>query len=200
MSRSFLSAICLSTLVSGTAWAQDRTDAVQDRRHVPTHEFTIWGGTLPVDAFTKGVTVSGAYTVHFSDLFAWEAVQFTYSFPFDTPLKGQLEALPQPVAPTPFEVTEFYGTSNFVFTPFYGKSTVMNDSLIRHEFSLLAGGGVGRMTLSTRAVANYGATFRLFAGKSVSFRLDTRHVMLIGPQDVQHELWLGLGIGLGVGG
>ena len=45
--------------------------AVQNRRYGSVHEITAFFGVLPLDAFTKGITLSGAYTIHFSELVAW---------------------------------------------------------------------------------------------------------------------------------
>ena len=75
--------------------------AVQNRRYTQTHEFSAFVGHLPMDAFTKGVTASGSYTLHFNDLFAWEVAQFFYSFDVDTDLENELLAFD--LKPTPFE-------------------------------------------------------------------------------------------------
>jgi hypothetical protein len=89
--------------------------AVQNRLHTMTHEFSAWVGTLPLDAFKKGLTFSGSYTLHFTDLLAWEIGQFTYSHGIETDLNAELENLS--IGPTPFEVVRYYVTSNLMLKP-----------------------------------------------------------------------------------
>ncbi len=174
--------------------------AVQNRLYSMRHELTLAVGLLPMDAFTKGLTVSGGYTLHFDTSFAWEIAQFFYSFPVDTGLKGDLDAFD--LRPTPFEVLEMYLTSNFVWTPVYWKGAFLNDSLVHGEILLTAGGGYGWFTRSSRPTVNYGVGFRLFLTRALSARLDVRHMMFFtydasNGLGLHNELWLGLGASLG---
>ncbi len=189
--------------VSWAADAEDQgpsTHAVQNRKHTMLHEYSVFTGLLPMDAFRKGVTFSGAYSLHFSDLIGWEVAQFTYSVGFDTRLQEELANLPQPVGTTPFETVRYYGTSNFVFKPIYGKLAVLNRALIYQELYFVAGGGVGWLTITTRPVVDIGLGTRIYAGKHVSVRLDARDYMFIAGDDLQNEVWLALGLSLGLGG
>lgn len=198
--------ICLTlSLIPPTALAETEGGneelsslAVQNRQHTQIHEVGIGGGLLPIDAFTKGLTISGGYTVHFNDLLAWEIGQFTYSFGVDTSLKDELKTAYQ-LVPTQFEVVKFFVTSNVMFKPLYGKLAVLNRALIYGEIFFVAGGGWGRLTRTDRAIADFGAGIRLFAGRYVSFRLDVRDYMFITRGDVKSELWLGLAICVGLG-
>ena len=54
--------------------------AVQNRRYAQRHEFDAHFGVLPLDAFTKGLTLSGSYTFHPTNLFAWEVLHGLKSF------------------------------------------------------------------------------------------------------------------------
>lgn len=173
------------------------TLAVQNRQHMMIHEFGVAVGTLPIDAFTKGLTFTGAYTVHFTDLVAWEIGQFTWSYHVDTALRDELEQYD--VEPTQFETVKLFATSSLIFKPLYGKLAVMNRGLVFAEVFLLAGGGWGRLSITDRAVANVGAGLRIYAGKFASFRVDVRDYMFITGGDVQSELWLGFGVCLGLG-
>ena len=172
--------------------------AVQNREHTMIHEIGAAVGILPIDAFTKGLTVTGAYTVHFTDLIAWEIGQFTYSYGIDTDLKDELRTA-LAVEPTPFEVVKFFVTSNLLFKPLYGKLAVLNRMLIFGEIFFSAGGGWGRLSITDRGIADFGAGLRMYAGKYVSFRLDVRDYIFITSGDAKHELWLGLAICLGLG-
>ena len=173
------------------------TLAVQNRIHSMRHEVGAAIGTLPIDAFTKGLTFTGAYTIHFNDLIAWEVGQFTYSYHIDTNLKEELKE--HSVETTDFEVVNFFVTTNLIVKPFYGKLAFLNRALIYGEIFFAVGAGWGRLTLTDRAVADFGAGIRLYAGKYVSFRVDVRDYMFIAGGDVQSELWLGGSVCLGLG-
>lgn len=148
---------------------------VQNRRHDPTHEFSAMIGVLPLDAFTKGLTVGGAYTLHFTELLAWEVVQFNYSFHFDTDLKADLAAFD--VGPTPFEVLDYYASSNLVFKPVYWKGSLLNSGLVRGELYAVLGGAFGAFTRSNRGGADIGGGVRLFTSDYVSWRFDARYFL-----------------------
>ncbi|MEO1273406.1 MAG: hypothetical protein AAFX99_35420, partial [Myxococcota bacterium] len=55
---------------------------VQNRKNLGTHELSVGFGVLALDAFTKGITASGSYTIHFNEIIGWEVAQFVYSFQF----------------------------------------------------------------------------------------------------------------------
>ena len=173
------------------------TLAVQNRLYSIRHEFTGWVGTLPLDAFKKGLTFTGAYTLHFNDVVAWEVGQFTYSYVIETKLNDDLENLTQPATHTPFEWVKYYGTSSFLFKPIYMKMAVLNSHVVFGELFLLAGGGFGKMTITKRPVANYGGGARVYIGKYFSVRLDVRNYMFLNKDDIQNELWVALGASIG---
>lgn len=173
--------------------------AVQNRRYDQTHELNLHVGVLPLDAFTKGLTVSASYTMHLSNLWGWEVVHGMYSFHLDTALKAELEQLA--VAPTPFEVLDWLVTTNLAFKPIYWKGSLLNRNVIHGEISFLLGGGFARFSRSSRAVIDVGMALRIFATELLSLRLDVRHHMFL--QDIpftggglDHELWIGLALGL----
>lgn len=172
------------------------TLAVQNRTYSMRHEFVGWFGVLPMDAFTKGMTFSGGYTLHFNDVLAWEVGQFTYSYHVDTNLNDDLENLEQPAAPTPFEVVKYYATSSIVFKPIYVKMAVLNSRVVWGEFFVLAGGGYGKLTITQRPVIDYGGGARLYIGEYFSVRLDVRNNMFLNKEDVLNELWVALGASL----
>lgn len=173
---------------------------VQNRQFIQRHEITGAVGALPLDAFTKGLTVSAGYTLHFSELMAWEVAQFHYSFHLDTRLRGQLEALQ--IFPSPFEVLNYYVTSNAVFKPLYWKGSWLNDSLQHGELFLTVGGAYGWFTRSVRPGMSLGAGLRFFAGERVSFRFDLRYLLFPDDQFLQDlsfkdEIAVGIGTSLG---
>ncbi len=172
--------------------------AVQNRQYFGHHELNLSVGVLPVDAFTKGVTLSGSYTLHFDEAFGWEIVQLTHSFPIDSGLKDDLAAFD--LQPTPFEVLETFITSSFVFKPIYWKGAILDDTLVRGEMMLLFGAGYGWYTRSTRPGFDAGLAVRLFFSQLVSMRLDVRYLAFLTIEaddalDAANELWIGLSLG-----
>lgn len=198
MSASLLLA-ALGLTASATAEAKDSARslgsvAVQNRLYSQTHEFTAWIGTLPLDAFTKGLTGSVGYTLHFNDSIAWEVGQFTYSYGIDTQLNEDLDALN--VGPTPFERVQYFASSNVMFKPMYGKQAVLNRGLVYQETFLTAGFAYGWLTLTQRPGVGVGVGTRIYGGKNFSVRVDIRDYVFFGPDGRQNELWLALGTSL----
>jgi len=201
--RHCIAAIVLGGLLglAGPARADEPTAlAIQNRKHTMRHEYTLWVGVLPLDAFTKGLTFSGGYTVHISDLVAWEVGHFTYSVGIDTRLADELAALSQPIGPTPFEIVDYYATSSFVLKPLYGKMAALNRGVVHQELLLQVGAGVGWMTLSTRPVIEGGVAWRLFLDRHTSLRFDLRDAVFLARGDAHNELWLGAGLSVSFGG
>src|SRR5262245_38365371 len=56
-----------------------RVIAVEARPYRMVHEFSVSAGILPINALYTGFTLGGAYTLHLSDIWAWEAIDFHYS-------------------------------------------------------------------------------------------------------------------------
>jgi outer membrane beta-barrel protein len=179
---------------------------IQNRKFKMAHEFTIEGGTLPLDAFFKGVTLSGRYTLHFDDFSAWEIAAGTYSFNLDTGLKDQLinnfgvqaEALP-----TLLLVVD----SNYVMKPFYGKLALFNRTLLYAELFLVGGATVTYWSDgSFRPGPDFGAGMRFFVTEWFSVRADIRHAVvfngapIIDPNStIDGVLYLGAGASFNVG-
>jgi len=195
-----LAGALLVLCVAVTAHAEDEKAprnyaamAVQNRLYSYTHEFTLAAGILPIDAFTKGITASFMYTLHFTDALAWEIVDFTYAMHANTSLRKDLLAFG--LKPTPFEVVDSYVTTNFVFKPVYWKGTWLNGALIHGEFLLVAGGGYAWLTSSRRPTVDFGAGVRVFVSQHFSLRLDARPTFYIVTDGwgVKEELWIGLG-------
>ncbi len=204
---------CLVVAAPSVAHAEDRGQTgkfeeggrsyssvvVQNRRFNPDHEFTLFLGLLPLDAFTKGMTLGGAYTLHFNELLAWEVLQFDYSFHYNTSLKSDLKALD--VGPTPFEVLNYYATSNLMFKPVYWKGSLLNTGLIRGELYGVVGGAFGSYTRSNRGGVDVGGGVRLFNSQLLSFRFDLRYFMffndtILSNFSFEDELAINLGASL----
>jgi outer membrane beta-barrel protein len=195
-----LGALTMS-LSTGAASAQDFEEggklyAVQNRKHLATHEFTLGVGTLPIDAFVKGITFNAAYTLHFNDLWAWEIGSFTYSLNVDTSLRRQLTDNFN-VSPTRFPELQLFGGSNLVWKPLYGKLAYLNDSLVYAELYLTAGVAVANyVNAGVHVGLNAGIGLRIYLSKAFSVRLDIRDYQFANAstfQDFPNALWLQLG-------
>jgi outer membrane beta-barrel protein len=152
---------------------------IQEREFNMAHEFTMSTGTLPLDAFKKGVAFTGRYTLHFDDFNAWEILGVTYSANLDSGLSDiladrfavQAEALPELV---------LVADSNYVAKPFYGKFALFNSVIIYQEL-ILAGG----LTTSYwndgsfRPGPDVGAAVRFFIFDWMSLRFDIRHALVM---------------------
>jgi outer membrane beta-barrel protein len=179
---------------------------IQNRKFKMAHEFTLEGGTLPLDAFVKGVTATGRYTLHFDDFNAWEIAAGTYSLNIDTGLKQQLidnfgvqpEALP---------AVQVVIDSNYVMKPFYGKLALFNRTLLYSELFLLGGATVTYWSDgSFRPGPDIGAGIRFFVAEWFSIRADIRHALIFNGIPFVDEqgtidgiLYLGLGASFNVG-
>lgn len=179
---------------------------IQNRKFKMAHEFTLQLGTQPLDAFVKGVTISGRYTLHFDDFNAWEIAAATYAFNIDTGLKDQLinnfgvqaEALP---------TLQLVLDSNYVMKPFYGKLALFNRTLLYAELFLVAGVTVTAWSDgSFRPGPDFGGGLRFFVTEWFSIRTDIRHavvfnsVPIIDPNaTIDGVLYLGAGASFNVG-
>ncbi len=159
--------------------------AVQERAFRMNHELSLGIGVLPLDAFYKGYTAQVAYTFHFTDTFAWQIGRFAYSYNVDTGLKSQL-LTQYGVLPTAFSEVQWIAGSDIVWSPFYGKWSFLNRSVIHFEGFFLIGVSVLDLTNQTgvpfKPGLNVGLGARVFSSKHVSFRLDvTDNVVFVNP-------------------
>lgn len=153
---------------------------IQNRRFKMAHEFTLEGGTLPLDAFVKGVTLSGRYTLHFDDFSAWEIAAGTYSFNIDAGLKEQL--LDRfGVQPQSFSTLVLTVDSNYVMKPFYGKLALFNRTLLYAELFGVVGVTASYWSDdSWRPGPDIGVGARFFVTDWFSVRTDLRYAVLFG--------------------
>jgi outer membrane beta-barrel protein len=183
--------------------------AIQNRKHVLRHELAIAIGTLPVDAYYKGLTGTASYTLHVSRSWAWEIFNVGYSKNFWTSLRRDLEEnWRNPASPQVIPEIQIFGDSNLVFKPFYGKLAYLNRSLVYGEFYLAAGPAVAwyntdKDRLSVGADVGFG--FRVHLSPHWSVRLDVRYYRFQSLEKPKYTrgddvLFLQLGIALNVGG
>lgn len=198
--------VLATAAVPGAAHAEEFEEggklfAVQNRKYVMGHEFLIGLGTIPLDAFYKGISGTFAYTYHFSDLWAWEIASGTYSLNVDTNLRDELEQN-FGVRPTRFPELQFIVGSNIVFKPLYGKLAFLNDTLVYTELYLTLGPAVANYENGGVHIGlNVGGGARLYLTKNFSVRFEIRDYQFISAetfQDTENELLLQVGIGLNI--
>jgi outer membrane beta-barrel protein len=145
--------------------------AVQERLFRMNQELSLGIGTLPLDAFTKGIGPQVTYTFHFSDSFAWQIGRGMYSYPAATGLRQQLER-DFGVLPTAFPVVQWMAGSDLIWSPIYGKTSFLNQSVLHFEAYALIGGSLIKTNLAFRPALDLGVGVRLFSSKFISYRLD----------------------------
>ena len=167
---------------------------VQNRRAVPTYEWTLSTGLLPLDAFKKGITAGGSLTIHRNHLWAWEAISAAYSFEYKTALEDELRAFK--LQSTPFERVKVFALSNLVFKPLYWKGSWLNEKMTYGELFFVAGGGYGWLTQTSRPVVDGGFGIKLLHEGQYASRLDVKMLTFFNAEDVHNELWVNFGFSL----
>lgn len=156
-----------------------RIIAVDDRPYRMVHEFSVHAGVLPTDARYVGISLGGSYTLHLSDLWAWEALSFHYSANIDTNLDSELSNR-FGVLPEPQPRLQYLLTSSAVFTPFFGKQAIFNSDVALQGVYLALGGGIANLGGDDQDFflpqVSAGPGVRFFFGQVVSSRLDIRAV------------------------
>jgi outer membrane beta-barrel protein len=186
MNRTLLVGLVATLLAPAAARAgiDDELDsgriiAVDDRPYRLVHEFAVSSGIVPTDAFYVGVSVGGSYTLHLSDIWAWEAVNFQYSANIDTDLESELLDDFE-VQPEQEPRLQYLLTSSAIVTPFFGKQATLNRGIVFQGVHFALGGGVasfgGDDQDSFRPQVQFGPGIRFFLGQVVSARLDLRGI------------------------
>ena len=154
--------------------------AVQERYFRMQAELDLSVGVLPADPYTKGLYAQAAFGYHFSDYIALMG-RFAYAYPLHTSLREQLER-DFGVLPTAFEEVQFFAGGDVMITPFYGKLSVLNKSVVHGEVFFLVGFSVFKYTSALGFAPNLGIGARVFVNRWVSVRLDlTDSVVLRWP-------------------
>jgi outer membrane beta-barrel protein len=153
---------------------------IQEREFKMAHEFTMQSGTLPLDAFEKGIAVTGRYTLHFDDFNAWEIIGVTYNINIDSGLQQILQNDPFHAVPQSLPKLLLVADSNYVATPFYGKFALFNSTIIYQELSLYGGLSLTYWDDgSFEPGPDFGAAIKFFLFDFLSLRFDIRHALVM---------------------
>jgi len=203
---SMLPAVMAAVLLSGSAMARADVSeqggelySIEKRNVLGNHELMFSLGTLPMDAFGKGLTLQGSYSYHFSQLIGWEIISGMWAFNFGTGLKQELKDRFD-VQPTEVGELKWILSSNFIFKPLYGKYALTNDKLFSGEIFFVLGYCLGGFTAAIPSGVDVGVGLRMFLGRYFSVRLDIRDYMFLPEfKSMDNNLYLGLGLGLTFG-
>jgi outer membrane beta-barrel protein len=179
-----------------------RLAAVQARIYHMNHELEFSLVYLPFDAFYQGLGPEVSYTYHFSDRLAWEVIRGYYSFDIQTNLRSQLEQnFPVVLEPTATEQMQYSLSSTLIWSPGYGKFSLLNRSVTQGEAFILIGGTLARLTDTFEPGPTIGVGLRFFISELVSARIDVRYSALIDflTLGLTHVVTLSLGFSLDLG-
>ena len=213
-----LAAVLLAVVDPAPARADSDEDApvfaVQNRKFNLRHEFDVGVGVLPINAFTKGLTASAAYTFHFSPLWAWEIARVAYSFGLATGLREELITVGAADATRKLDFINYFASSTLLLKPLYGKLAFTNRRVVHVEAFFALGAAVAGFTnvadspgliASTsggalRAGFDAGGGFRFFLDENFSLRFDIRDLTFFtSGGSTASELYLGLALALTFG-
>lgn len=171
--------------------------AVQKRQYHLNHELSLSAGYLPLDAFYKGITGNASYTYHFTDHFGWKVARGALAKNLPTDLRRKLER-DFGVLPTEFPEVEWMIGSDLVFSPLYGKVSLMNRLVVHLQLYVLAGGSAVKLQKDVVPGVNVGGGIRFFLTERFSLRLEGGNHFVFGRQQINVlDLQLGLSANLG---
>lgn len=171
---------------------QGEVYAIQPRAYAMNHEFSVSAAFLPLDAFYKSFAVSGHYVLHFSNLWAWEAVHLSFAkyMAIDTGLKKQMMD-DWDVSPTDTPKIDYMLDTNLMLKPLYGKVAILNRKVIFMETYFLLGIGSIRYETAFFPAADLGVGMRVFLTNTISLRTEVRHYVAFG-EGIDNVLYFGL--------
>lgn len=190
-------------LASGSGWAAEsegdldygRVFTIQPRAFRMNQEFSAAVGFLPIDAFYKYFAIAGHYVIHFSDLWAWEAVHFAYSnyLSVDTGLRDEMYRNWQ-AQPTDTPKLLYLLDTNAVFKPFYGKLAVLDSSVIYHETYFLLGVGAEKLATQWATAVDVGIGMRIFVNDRLSLRMEVRDYVYFPQAGPENDIYFGFAL------
>ena len=208
-SRVAAGAALMAGLLVGTPGSADdaaerrlggRVVARQPRPHRLLHEIDVGVGILPLDALYTGLSLGGSYTLHLSDVFALELVDFRYSANVDSGLRGRL-AERYEVSPTVTPEVEYVAGTGLLFTPLFGKIAVADSAIVETATHLGLNLGIAHFTDGFRFQVSGGPGIRFFHSDAVSTRLDVRGTVAFDEVlSVESLLQINLSLAFNVGG
>ena len=152
--------------------------SVEPRSHVFRHEFMLGVGVLPLDAFYTGLALSGSYTYHLSEFWAWEAVQGIYSYNIDTSLLSELLQFGVKPSVTTIPENNLFLTSSLILKPMAGKLAFLNRSNVQSDTFFALGAGTVLNSGNWDFAIDVGAGLHFWLTRAFAIRVDVRDYMV----------------------
>jgi outer membrane beta-barrel protein len=192
--------VALALLVAPAARAgeddldQGKVYAIQERDYRMNHEFSISMAFLPLDAFYKFFAVTGHYVLHFNDLWAWEAIHFSFAkyLEVDTGLKHQMSN-DWDVSATDTPKIDYFLDTNLMIKPTYGKVALFDKWVVQLESYFLIGIGAEKFQTAWFPSANLGVGMRVYLTNTISLRFEAREYVYLQEGSVDSTLYFGIG-------
>ncbi len=191
--------LALSATASAAEYQPDDTGdvaAIQNRTYHLGQEFDFSLSFLPLDAFYKAVAPEIAYSFHFTDSLAWEAIRFGYGLAWDTGLKTQLLSLG--AQPTALEQIKLFLASNVTWAPLYAKGAIVNKYVIYGEIYGAIGGAAFDTNQAWRPAGDVALGGRVFLNKVLSLKVEAREYLLF-EQSLPSVVDLNIGLAINFG-
>ena len=210
--RNISLSICATLFWSISSWSLPEESiqvpemvAIQERANYLSHDLSFMIGALPSDAFNKGITLGASYTYFLSPYSAWEVIELHGNLNFETQLKKDFLDLNIDITNNSLggKLDPIQGilTTSYVYTPFYSKSLLFNESLVHSETSFVAGlGTVKFQTEGFQPLVSIGAYSRWFTSASRSLKLSLRwNFHVDGDQALQNFFHIGFAYSMQLG-
>ena len=169
--------------------------AIQTRAYRMNHEFSLSLAFMPLDAYYKYFGFSGHYALHFNNIWAWEAIHFTFTeyLNINTGLKKELNTRWESNTIGKLRRLDMMLDTNLMVKPFYGKLALMNGSVVYSEAYFLVGLGAQKYQIGWKPDFDIGAGVRVYLNNKFSLRLETRYYMFFDGKSVDSLLYFSLG-------
>jgi len=173
---------------------QGKVFAIQARDYRMNHEFSLSMAFLPLDAFYKFFAVSGHYVVHFTDMWAWEAIHFSFSkyMDIDTGLEKELSDK-WDISATDTPKIDYFIDTNLMLKPLYGKMTLFDSLVIYMETYFILGIGAEKFQTAWFPAGDVGVGMRIFLTDTLSLRFEVREYVYLEEGGVGSTLYFGIG-------
>ncbi|MBX2994031.1 MAG: outer membrane beta-barrel domain-containing protein [Bdellovibrionaceae bacterium] len=149
-------------------------ELIMQKKYEAPSQFGFSLGYLPMNSFSKYMTLGLNYTWKPRDTYGWEVINAQGAAEIASGLKKELvDSYGQ--KPEDFAVLQGLATTNFVYSPFYMKSLLFNSEMVHSQLSFMIGAGMAKFTNTTVPVLDAGLALKFFLKSRNSFDVDIRY-------------------------
>jgi outer membrane beta-barrel protein len=147
---------------------------VMNKKYEARNQFGIALGYLPMNSFSKYMTVGLNYTWKPTDVYGWEVINVQGASEIASGLKKELiDSYGQEAQD--FAVLQGLATTNFVYSPFYMKSLLFNSEMVHSQLSFMVGAGMAKFSTKSVPVLDAGLALKFFLQSKNAFDVDIRY-------------------------